>query len=229
LNYISFAGTIASILLAIIAIIYSFVQNESQQRSSGAIAGQIENMRAESRNLTEQRTKLESQLDRVAAIASKLDAVDIAVAESRKDIKTIHDTLAAANAKEVGSAHASAQLQAQAPLDKKFIARRLLRSTTFEADLLCIFLAKLAQGDLDKVPLIESLKEHYADPLQKDPARADSKYPWIFYIGVGYYIISALKTLGLLEWEKTSLKLDPTLRELLPILEAEVQAPLVTV
>jgi cell division protein FtsL len=41
-SYVSFAGTIVSIILAVLAIVYSYYQNFSQQRDSSTIATQID-------------------------------------------------------------------------------------------------------------------------------------------------------------------------------------------
>lgn len=44
LAYISFAGTVVSIILAVLAIMYSFVQSSSQQQSSSTISSQVDKL-----------------------------------------------------------------------------------------------------------------------------------------------------------------------------------------
>lgn len=44
-NYISFAGTIVSIILAVLAIVYSFYQNFSQQNNVESISKEVENLK----------------------------------------------------------------------------------------------------------------------------------------------------------------------------------------
>lgn len=68
LNYISFAGTISSILLAVLAIIYGFYQSSSQQQASSQILSQVENLRSVSDRLQQSPIKLEEQLDRISGI-----------------------------------------------------------------------------------------------------------------------------------------------------------------
>lgn len=68
LAYVSFAGTIVSIILAVLAIIYSFVQTQSQQATSDSISREIF-------RLTDITTKIDTTSQDVTHVVAQLPVV----------------------------------------------------------------------------------------------------------------------------------------------------------
>jgi len=71
-SYISFAGTIVSIILAVLAIVYSYYQNFSQQRDSNNIATQIDLLRKTVNEVQITKAEFSSELSRINEISDKL-------------------------------------------------------------------------------------------------------------------------------------------------------------
>lgn len=73
LNYISFAGTIVSIILAVLAIVYSFVQSISQQTSSEKISNQVEKLINVTNKIETSKEGLSDAAKHLSSMAQKLD------------------------------------------------------------------------------------------------------------------------------------------------------------
>lgn len=73
LNYISFAGTIISIILAVLAIVYSFVQSISQQTSSEKISSQVEKLISVTNKIETSKEGLSDAAKHLSNMAQKLD------------------------------------------------------------------------------------------------------------------------------------------------------------
>ena len=86
LDHLSFAGTIVSTLLAVIAIFYGFLQSESQNRSSAQIASQISSLKDVVKDIDLSKDKFSGELDRIGEIVTKLDVLDSHIGESNKGI-----------------------------------------------------------------------------------------------------------------------------------------------
>ncbi|WP_371324681.1 hypothetical protein VX159_03895 [Dechloromonas sp. ZY10] len=89
-DHISFAGTIVGIILAVVAIFYSFIQAESQNRSSTEIATQIVSLRDVVKDIDLSKLKFSDELNRMSEIAKKLDALDLHVGESKTTLSSMH-------------------------------------------------------------------------------------------------------------------------------------------
>lgn len=70
LGYVSFAGTIVSIILAVIAIIYGFVQTVEQSRSSSTIASQITSLYGVVETFQKSGGVLSEQLQQLGSISA---------------------------------------------------------------------------------------------------------------------------------------------------------------
>ena len=73
LNYISFAGTIVSIILAAIAIVYSFVQTISQQNTSSNISNQVEKLMSIVNEIDTNKKLLGDSLEHLKSVSQKID------------------------------------------------------------------------------------------------------------------------------------------------------------
>lgn len=195
-NYVSFASSIASILLAVTAIIYGFIQSDGQQKSAGMLAIQVDEIRQASSKMTASRESLETQLDRFSVVASKIDELSNMVggrfssmegnfAELRREV--------AAKAK-VTPAVPPAVTQRGAA-EKTRIAQALLSSTTWNADLLTYSLYLWAKDGLPPMKFIDFLSAYYAKPLSTTK-EGDS---YSEYLAVGLQILTSLRAMGLLE------------------------------
>jgi hypothetical protein len=216
-NYVSFAAAIASILLAIVAIIYSFVQSESQQRSGNAIASQVEQLQKASANLTHSKEQLEAQLDRVGSVTTKIDALQDmlggkisslqdGVEMLRSDLKLKSAQLEPTKAANFG--------------DEKALAEAILARSTFEADLLAFALFQFKEKGDPKKKYIHMLSEHFAKPLSE----IDSRTGYTAYLLTGVQIISVLRAVGLIATEDNTIKMTPKLEEFLAEYQGRVAA-----
>jgi len=73
LNYISFAGTLISIILAVLAIIYSYVQSVSQTNTSLNITKQVDSLILATKNIDLSKSQLLNTLDQLNGISEKID------------------------------------------------------------------------------------------------------------------------------------------------------------
>jgi hypothetical protein len=73
LGYISFAGTIVSIILAILAIVYSYVQSISQQSSSEKISNQVDKLIGITDKIDLSKQGLSETIVNLNNISSKID------------------------------------------------------------------------------------------------------------------------------------------------------------
>ena len=94
-SYVSFAGTIVSIILAVLAIIYSFVQSLGQQRDSATISAQINLLRHVVEEARTSGTDLAEQLERLTQIQTQLDASLSLHQESKAEVKAISSEITA--------------------------------------------------------------------------------------------------------------------------------------
>lgn len=85
-NYMSFAATIVSIILAVLAIVYSYYQNFSQQHDSNTLATQIELLKSAVNDTTLGKSELLNSLNTLNEISTKIDESIHVTHESRDQI-----------------------------------------------------------------------------------------------------------------------------------------------
>lgn len=73
LGYISFAGTVVSIILAVLAIMYSFVQSSSQQQSSSTISSQVDKLMDVVDKIDLSKQSLTDTLSHLNSVSEKID------------------------------------------------------------------------------------------------------------------------------------------------------------
>ncbi|MGU5652242.1 hypothetical protein [Aeromonas allosaccharophila] len=116
INYISFSGTIVSLILAILAIVYSFIQTGTQQSSADRIAVNISTLNEISGSVGSSAQKVEAQVEQLNNVVSNIgklpneivlmisDAIGDANKKHVEDInEVINDALAAPHFKGVSS------------------------------------------------------------------------------------------------------------------------------
>ncbi|WP_457980172.1 hypothetical protein L0Y47_05630 [Ectopseudomonas composti] len=75
-NFISFAAAIASILLAVIAIIYGFIQSDSNSKTTGMLREQTESLKLHTKNLSESSESITKHLSVISDVTARLDVLD---------------------------------------------------------------------------------------------------------------------------------------------------------
>ena len=97
-NFISFAAAIASILLAVIAIIYGFIQSDSNSKTTGVLREQAESLRSHTQSLSESSNSITKQLDIITSITDKLDSLDENIHASAQRLAGVEKTVEGMNA-----------------------------------------------------------------------------------------------------------------------------------
>lgn len=92
LNYISFAGTIVSIILATIAIVYSFVQTISQQSASSNISNQVDKLITVVDQIHDSKKIINSSIEHLQRASEKLDTAIENQSNIHKEVKTISES-----------------------------------------------------------------------------------------------------------------------------------------
>lgn len=75
INYISFSGTIVSIILAVLAIIYSFFQSITQQGNSDKIASNLESLTGVASTVNVSVDKMTSQVDTLNTVVNTVKSL----------------------------------------------------------------------------------------------------------------------------------------------------------
>jgi len=86
LNYWSLVGTSVSIILALLAIIWSFIQNMVQQKGSSSIASQIERLQSVVLEASKSGVEFSGQVDRLNEVRTQLQETAELTRQSRADI-----------------------------------------------------------------------------------------------------------------------------------------------
>ncbi|MCG6221607.1 hypothetical protein NB600_18320 [Vibrio antiquarius] len=73
LGYISFAGTVVSIILAVLAIVYSYIQSLSQQNSATQISSQVDKLISITERMDMSKNDLTMSLDNLKKVSEKID------------------------------------------------------------------------------------------------------------------------------------------------------------
>jgi hypothetical protein len=91
LGYVSFAGTIIGIILAVIAIIYGFVQTTEQSNASSTIASQISSLYRVEEAFQKSAGVLTNQLEQLGEISSGITQAVATTEQSRKEIGQVRE------------------------------------------------------------------------------------------------------------------------------------------
>jgi hypothetical protein len=108
-SHISLAGTITSIILAVLAIIYSYYQTFAQRNDSAALARQIDLLTSVARELQESEADLSHELTRLDVIGTKIDESFELSKRSTAAIEQVTESIAAIRADAVKARSTSGQ------------------------------------------------------------------------------------------------------------------------
>ena len=89
LGYISFAGTVTSIILAVLAIIYGFIQNSSQERKSELITEQMSKIKDVVSDLDRSKESLDIGLEKFADLLNPIKESQIEVQNTVEKIESV--------------------------------------------------------------------------------------------------------------------------------------------
>ena len=93
IDYISFAGTLSSILLAVVAIVYSYYTTTAQKNDADRIATQIGSLGSTISTLNSSEVRLSMDLQKLSDISAKLDEVRHRVEEGGSTWSVMQKTL----------------------------------------------------------------------------------------------------------------------------------------
>lgn len=85
-NYFSFAATLASIILAVIAIIYGFIQSLSQQSATDRLTHGVDALDQVVLEIQTSKTGLAGELSKIGTVTEKIDAILGEVTASRGEL-----------------------------------------------------------------------------------------------------------------------------------------------
>ncbi|WP_312976726.1 hypothetical protein [Stutzerimonas nitrititolerans] len=93
LGYISVSGTIVSIILALLAIIYSYYQSTSQSNSSSSLNSQIEKLIGIVDKIKTDKSDFGHELEQLAEIREKIDSSFSLQKVSHAQVRALSDTI----------------------------------------------------------------------------------------------------------------------------------------
>lgn len=93
LGYISISGTIVSIILALLAIIYSYYQSTSQANSSSSLNSQIDKLIGIVDKIKTDKSDFGHELDQLADIREKIDSTFSLQKVSHAQVRELTDTI----------------------------------------------------------------------------------------------------------------------------------------
>ncbi|WP_157760135.1 hypothetical protein [Delftia acidovorans] len=89
INYISFASTIASLLLAVLAIVYGFYQSESQKRTGDGIDNHLSNLRGTTDEMRKVSGDLVNSARGISGLSQELRLLDDAIKSTHEKLSNM--------------------------------------------------------------------------------------------------------------------------------------------
>jgi len=214
INYISFASTIASLLLAVLAIIYGFVQADGQQKSASSMETQLNSMRGAQASLSETAVSLRNHLSAIASTTSVLQSISESIESNNAKLVTLEGGLTSlqqSQAPYFAKRVREDQVEMTTKQEERgairtavksadhavWAAEQILTKSTYQADLLgyALFKAYEAAGK-NSIDLFQFLEKFYGHPLKNDTYRKSSL---VETVSIGYQLTQALAAIGFLK------------------------------
>ncbi|HGY5298252.1 TPA: hypothetical protein ACNU26_003616 [Aeromonas salmonicida] len=107
LGYLSFAGTAVSIILAVLAIIYSFLQSSAQEKSSLNISTQVAKLVDVVQNIEISKGTLQLTLEHLEGVTKKLDVSIENQSTLHKEVSSLSSLFSSLNVKSATNEFAS--------------------------------------------------------------------------------------------------------------------------
>lgn len=209
IDFVSFAATIASLLLAVIAIIYGFYQSDGQQKSATEIAIQVDAMRTMQGDLNSASAGIAEQLDGLTSTATLLRDLGAAVESTREKVgslegglsgiaeeqRTVRETLTKMFEKSAAVEHKAAAPSAGATSNLTHVAKQFFNKSSPAADRLAVALDQLVKTSSGSFPdWVDFIEKHYERPLREHDGENKNSAYWF----VGIELLAVARGLGLL-------------------------------
>lgn len=194
INYISFASTIASLLLAIIAIIYGFYQSDGQKKSASAIEYQLESMRMVQGTINNAASDLMGNVEKIVSATGALKSISDSVEGMHPKLTALETNISTIRDKQdamiVGKF--TDTISAPSAIDSAEAARKILRQTSFPADIIgySLYRAFVICGS-SQLPLWKFVKLFSSDPLGVRKVNALSVDEWTTLTGQIVFMLGA--------------------------------------
>jgi hypothetical protein len=186
INYISFAATIASLLLAVLAIIYGFYQADAQKRSTATIEYQLESMRSVQRKISGASSDLVAHLAEVKSMTAAVASMSSLIETQHEKLGSLEGGLASIEEKQDQLQQAIAGGKHSPSSDSLDVAerfdavRRILTRTSFQCDLVGYALSRAFRlSGTREIDLWRFVSKFVASPL--DGLHATSKGEWLSF------------------------------------------------
>lgn len=165
-TFVSFAATIASLILAVLAIIYSFLQNDSSSKSTHAIIEQTKELKVTAIDLHEAAASITENLSRASDITKAMEDIEKDIKQSMDSVLNINNKLDEMGDNIKGFAKEKARkdagetdnLSKMAAID---VARSLLSMTTYDLDIFAYSLKKYHENK-DDLSVYEFVRKYYS-------------------------------------------------------------------
>lgn len=129
LSHISLAGTVVSIILAILAIVYTYFQTFSQQRDSATIASQIDSLRRVLEEIRSSRADLSDQVQRLEDLGQKVDRSVSVAEQSHRSVQELAIKFEQIKLDTASTSNRSTSAATTVP--KEALATRLIEGATY--------------------------------------------------------------------------------------------------
>lgn len=232
LNYISFASTIASILLAVIAIIYGFLQSDSSSKANNKLLDSLSEFKKIHGKILRNSQKSEKQLDRLSSITDILERLNVSMEHSSSKMSIMENHLlqlhkSSESVKDEITKLSDIKNASTTEKETKndfSIARIILRRSSIYADFIAYALNKI-NNDHEKISM-SGLGTKYLVPI-KNFVDEDSKLLFdekVIYASI-FVIVNTLKGANLISINKPdeSIIISEDLSKELPVFAEEIK------
>lgn len=150
-SHVSFAGTLSSIILAVLAIVYAYYQTFAQQRDSSALSAQIEVLRSTIVTSKENQSDLSGDLERLTEISEKIDLAISIGEQSTKASSDLRAEMRDSFSKFIAEKE-SAKVGHPAEYDVEAVARRVATIAYPLQTLAYVVIAEAIRRRMDSLP-----------------------------------------------------------------------------
>lgn len=224
-NFISFGASIASILLAIVAIIHGFIQSDSGTKTSAKLQNQADEIKESTGTLNTSTKAIESHIKKVVAVTERLDNLDLNIKDSINKVSGLQSTvdsmhtdyrelLRAATQKENNTPNTKEQSESN--ITSIDIIKTILSRCSFDADLLGYALYKYSESG-KQMSLIDFHNNYYA--VAADETRQ------LAYLNLSINLCAILRSVNAIEYSSLGgqLVISETLKSALPDITADAK------
>lgn len=193
-SHVSFAGTIVSIILAVLAIVYSYYQTFSQQRDSATLSAQLEAMGRVVEDIRSSRHDLSAEVDRFAELGGKIDRSIEIGEDARTAVQQVSSAIQELKTRDASQV---SQATTDSTIDTKAISHALVEDSTY-LQLACFYALYFAIRD--QLTTTET-RNQIIRPAYVAKEKLPTLVEWVDGIWTGSF--QSLVSLGLVKVEIT--------------------------